>query len=157
MKLKPTSAPNFPPRKNLGFSRSFLGAQASTEYYPPARISHAPVGSISDQILHHDWGGYKKETAGRLSRADTTTKSTKHRKGCRPAFFMRLSDPRTHKYRTTTLRLPGSRFHNKTPLSNGAAYNCGQAREGLGTVSVAFASHCKAPHLTSTRRHRTIR
>merc|ERR1712093_311908 len=37
------------------------------------------------------------------------------------------------------------------------AFYCGQAREGLGTVSVAFASHCKAPHLTSTRRHRTIR
>lgn len=26
---------------------------------------------------------------------------------------MRLSDPRTHKYRTTTSRLPGPRFHNK--------------------------------------------
>lgn len=152
MKLKSTSAQNFPLRKplmDLGNSRSLLGAHLTSQQQP-----HVKNLLEVYRILCHDWRGYKKRMY--LHAPITLREPTKHGRGCKPASYMRLSDPRIHKYRATTSRLPGPRFHNKTPLSNGAACKCRRARESFGTVSVAFDSGCKAPHLTSTCRHRTI-
>lgn len=100
--------------------------------------------------------GEAERTAGlqNFARADES-RVHKTRKRLQTSLLLEAGRSTKPTYRTTTSRLPGSRFHNKTRLSNDTAYICGRGRNSVGTVSVAFASSYKALHLTSTCRHRT--